>query len=1207
MAQQIINTGAVANDGTGDPLRTAFTETNNNFTEIYTAGPVDSNVRITDNTILTLNTNGNLVLAPNGTGRVVANVDIVPNTANVRNLGGSARRWSTLYLQYADISNTVTVGGDLTVGGNLTVSGNIIPVGNIVTDALTIQLGNTAANASAANGAGITVGANDNIATMLYNSTGNVWNMNIGVSAVGNIAGNYFIGNGSLLTGLPEGYSNSNVATFLAAFGSNTISTSGNVTAGNILPAGYVSATGNVRGANFNTVGVVSATGNITGNYFIGNGSQLTSLPAPVVTQDITSTGAMSIMLYDGNIKYNNYATVEPSSGNITGGNISATGNISGDYFIGNGSLLTGVAATGNLDISGTLIEIAAGATETSIVISPSGPTGGQAFVDVPDNVTANTANLRIYNSLGNIELGTDSGNSLWSFDATGNLNLPTNGDLNFNGGSIAQTLNEDIYIRASDDESDGWSVYTVVDDGAGNTLSHTRLEFDQYTIRTDAQGAAYTWAFRDSGVLELPGDLYGNVGGNLTVKIGDQAGSDTFIDLQTRSYVGDALISNIRIANPNVTVSTAAGVYNWTFDSTGNLNLPPSGSIIGVTANNNGYLNWVGNSSGDNNGYTTMRLVPDDTREGSDQYLIVDPTAPGHIHIRAGGTQDNSGADLFLGGENSYFRVASGANSAASVSANSYVWTYGTDGTFSLPAAESPGQYSEITSVGNSSGDGNGYATLQLKPDASISGDSYLIIDPTAPNHIHIRAGGAQDNSGAQLFLGGENSYFLVENGANSNVYVASNSNQWKFDTTGVLTLPGEGVLQSLNDTVTLSSLNTTTGNANSVYLGSSGGLGFNDQAIGGNWLEIFRSGSDPEIRVPPGGGNILIAGASGSGGAGGRDITITAGPADQTNYYTTTGGAVNIVGGLGATNDGGGGGPGGNINLTPGVSADPSGVAGNVNITAGTETWTFNNVGQLAVANLTIAASNGIGASAYITENNGLLQVLATGTNGVVNVGWSNNASTLGETAVMWFNEPGNVGNAVIRTGNTAATDYTWKYDNSGNLTVAGNIIMPPNSALIGNGASPAPSISGFSNGGFGGNVSVTGNITGGNLSVTGNITGNTAGYAIGYRDIPQVAFTGNATIATTDAGKHYYSTLSTGNVLTIANNASQGFQIGTAISIVNQGTGNITVAQGSGVTLYMAGNATSGNRSIATFGMATLMKVATDTWFINGTGVS
>ena len=92
MAQLIIDTGTAANDGTGDPLRTAFTETNTNFTAIYTAGPVDSNVRITDNTILTLNTNGNLVLAPNGIGKVVANVDIVPNSANIKNLGSSTAR-----------------------------------------------------------------------------------------------------------------------------------------------------------------------------------------------------------------------------------------------------------------------------------------------------------------------------------------------------------------------------------------------------------------------------------------------------------------------------------------------------------------------------------------------------------------------------------------------------------------------------------------------------------------------------------------------------------------------------------------------------------------------------------------------------------------------------------------------------------------------------------------------------------------------------------------------------------------------------------------------------------------------------------------------------------------------------------------------------------------------------------------------------------
>ena len=35
MAKQIINIGASANDGTGDPLRNAFDKANDNFTEVY--------------------------------------------------------------------------------------------------------------------------------------------------------------------------------------------------------------------------------------------------------------------------------------------------------------------------------------------------------------------------------------------------------------------------------------------------------------------------------------------------------------------------------------------------------------------------------------------------------------------------------------------------------------------------------------------------------------------------------------------------------------------------------------------------------------------------------------------------------------------------------------------------------------------------------------------------------------------------------------------------------------------------------------------------------------------------------------------------------------------------------------------------------------------------------------------------------------------
>jgi hypothetical protein len=42
MTQQVINVGTVANDGTGDPLRTAFIKVNANFAEVYTLLPTDT-------------------------------------------------------------------------------------------------------------------------------------------------------------------------------------------------------------------------------------------------------------------------------------------------------------------------------------------------------------------------------------------------------------------------------------------------------------------------------------------------------------------------------------------------------------------------------------------------------------------------------------------------------------------------------------------------------------------------------------------------------------------------------------------------------------------------------------------------------------------------------------------------------------------------------------------------------------------------------------------------------------------------------------------------------------------------------------------------------------------------------------------------------------------------------------------------------------
>jgi hypothetical protein len=80
---------------------------------------------------------------------------------------------------------------------------------------------------------------------------------------------------------------------------------------------------------------------------------------------------------------------------------------------------------------------------------------------------------------------------------------------------------------------------------------------------------------------------------------------------------------------------------------------------------------------------------------------------------------------------------------------------------------------------AGTGSGDGAGNGTIKLLPDVALvqnqyHEDQYLIIDPTSPNHIHIRAGGVQDASTADLFIGAERTGVQVSDGS-GNVIIRS------------------------------------------------------------------------------------------------------------------------------------------------------------------------------------------------------------------------------------------------------------------------------------------------------------------------------------------------------------------------------------------------------------------------------------------------
>jgi hypothetical protein len=199
------------------------------------------------------------------------------------------------------------------------------------------------------------------------------------VSATGNITGNYFVGNGSQLTGI------------VAEAGAAITNGLSNV---------------RIEGANANVTVSVSGVGNVA--VFSDNQVDFAATLLPAANgvyslgdidnqwKDIWVSNAT---IYLGNVPINMSASNvllvdgEPVLTNDGTQPISTTGNISAGYFIGNGSQLTGIATTTSNIANGTSnISIANANANVTVNVSGVGnvavftPTG----VSVTGNVTAN-------------------------------------------------------------------------------------------------------------------------------------------------------------------------------------------------------------------------------------------------------------------------------------------------------------------------------------------------------------------------------------------------------------------------------------------------------------------------------------------------------------------------------------------------------------------------------------------------------------------------------------------------------------------------------------------------------------------------------------------------------------------------------------------------------------------------------------------------
>ena len=117
--------------------------------------------------------------------------------------------------------------------------------------------------------------------------------------------------------------------------------------------------------------------------------------------------------------------------------------------------------------------------------------------------------------------------------------------------------------------------------------------------------------------------------------------------------------------------------------------------------------------------------------------------------------------------------------------------------------------------------------------------------------------------------------------------------------------------------------------------------------------------------------------------------------------------------------------------------------------------------------------------------------------------------------------------------------------------------------------------------------------------NKTITGLASASTVNdsvgtpYTVGYRSVPQSL---NTTAAASDDGKHLYVSATT----TIPSGV---FVAGNLFYVVNSSASTVTLTQGAGTTLRLGGTATTGSRTIAAYGVATVQCVGTETFYVTG----
>ena len=111
-----------------------------------------------------------------------------------------------------------------------------------------------------------------------------------------------------------------------------------------------------------------------------------------------------------------------------------------------------------------------------------------------------------------------------------------------------------------------------------------------------------------------------------------------------------------------------------------------------------------------------------------------------------------------------------------------------------------------------------------------------------------------------------------------------------------------------------------------------------------------------------------------------------------------------------------------------------------------------------------------------------------------------------------------------------------------------------------------------------------------------------------AVGFRNTPVNSQSADYTLLLADSGKTIFHPAADANdrTFTIPANSSVAYAVGTVVTFINLSANDLTIAITTD-TMYLAGDGATGSRTLAEYGVASAVKVASTTWVVSGNGLT